>query len=241
MCIEIGERAEHGVALGHGDINQFVHHTILTYQHTPHSELKGMTPHEKWAESVQHIGVALPPLQEPGIERLFWRFNSDDRALTQNGISAFGMHYKAEELEKALRIDKQGRRVKYNFSYDSDNINRIAILHNGLWLCDARASELLLPDGSYRDLSLWEREMGQDLARKAGRPSKDWIEFLEEFSERQKRRAEEKHRAKDLKVNVSINQSSINAVDVQAALDQTAEADRHDYTQALASFSRGKR
>jgi hypothetical protein len=43
------------------DMDRLVHQLILTYQHTPHRELGGMTPHQKWCEGVQTSGLPLIP------------------------------------------------------------------------------------------------------------------------------------------------------------------------------------
>ena len=34
------------------DMDRLLQQLILTYQHTPHRELHGMTPHQKWCEGV---------------------------------------------------------------------------------------------------------------------------------------------------------------------------------------------
>jgi hypothetical protein len=224
----------------YGDINEFIHQCVVTYQHTRHSELNGMTPHEKMEESLAKIGIAPPPPPESGILRLFWRHFPDSRKLSQSGISALGMHYKSDELSTAPWIDQMGQRIEYHFTYDPDNINRIAVFRDGMYLCDAYASELLLPDGTYKALSLWEREMGMALARKAGRSGRDWQEFIAGFSQRQQRRAAEKRKIGSLAVGEQVP-PPVNATDVEQGLEQTAVDGRRDYTQTLSNFSRSKR
>ena len=54
------------------DIKRAVAQLIVMYQNTPHSELDGMTPNEKWREGMAS-GWPQVPERNPANERLFWR------------------------------------------------------------------------------------------------------------------------------------------------------------------------
>ena len=44
------------------DIYRLIHQMVVTYQHTPHRELGGLTPHQKWLEGMQFGPLLVPPL-----------------------------------------------------------------------------------------------------------------------------------------------------------------------------------
>src|SRR2546421_387795 len=138
------------------DMNRLLHQLILKYQHTPHRELGGMTPHQKWSEGIQSSGFPLPPPFTPAMDRLFMRLHPQTRTVRSYGIPAFGLNYWSAELGGIERIDREGKAIEYNFRYDPTNISRISLFRNGEWVGDALARELQQADGTYRRLSLAE-------------------------------------------------------------------------------------
>ncbi len=176
------------------DVYQIVHRLIVNYQHTPHHELGGMTPHEKWAEGLQ-LGLPLVPPRTPEVERLFWRMSPETRLITHKGICAFGFHYWSPELSRVPRIGVDGKPVQYAFHYDPADIGRLAIFRDGQWIGDVWAKELRLADGAYQSVSLWERAMAKDLARREGRGAGDWLDYLDEMDHLRKQRVTEKRAA----------------------------------------------
>jgi hypothetical protein len=162
--------------LRYDDLNRFLHEIILHYQHTPHTGLGGMTPHEKWQEGLQ-LGLPLVPRLTPDVERLFWRMSPQSRTLTSKGIAAFGLHYTAAPLNGAPRVDRQGQAVRYTIRYTPADISRLAVFRDGQWVAEVYAKELRLPDGSTQRLSVAERELARQLARRMDYPARDWLQF----------------------------------------------------------------
>jgi hypothetical protein len=177
------------------DVNRFVHQTILHYQHTVHSELQGMTPHEKWLEGMQ-MGLPLVPPQTPEMLRAFWRLHPQTRVVSSKGICAFGMAYGSPELSQAARYDRQGKRVPYAFRYDPANIGCLALFRDGRWVGDVYAHPLRQPDGSWLTLSLAEREMAQRMAREAGDSSRDWLHYLHDLDALVQQRQQERRQTR---------------------------------------------
>ena len=141
------------------DMNRLLHQLILRYQHTPHRELRGLTPHQKWSEGIQSSGFPVPPPFTPAMDRLFMRMHPQTRQVRNTGIPAFGLNYWSAELGGIERVDRAGRVVAYNFRYDPGDISRISLFRNGEWMGDGYARELQQADGSYPHLSLaeWKR------------------------------------------------------------------------------------
>ena len=177
------------------DIEWFIHQTIAAYQHTVHSELGGLTPHEKWVEGLQS-GVPLVPPLTTEIQRLFWRMSPNTRVITSKGISAFGMHYWSPDLSRAERVGKNGQRIQFSFRYDPADISCLALFRDGAWVGDVYAKQLREPDGSVRSLSLAEREMAQKMARNAGQSPQDWLHYIQNIDERNQTRHRERQAAK---------------------------------------------
>ena len=176
------------------DVYKVVHQLIVNYQHTPHHELDGMTPREKWAEGLQ-LGLPLVPPRTPEVERLFWRTSPELRLITPKGICAFGFHYWSPLLSDVPRIGVDGKPVRYAFHYEAADISRLAIFREGHWIGDAWAKELRLADGTYQPISLWKRAIAKDLARGEGRAAGDWLTYLDEIDDLRKQRVAEKKTA----------------------------------------------
>jgi Mu transposase, C-terminal len=154
--------ANHACLL-YSDMNRLLHQLILTYQHTPHRELGGMTPHQKWSEGIQSSGFPLVPPFTPAMDRLFMRMHPQTRQVRSKGIPAFGLNYWSAELGGIERIDRTGRSVGYNFRYDPADISRISLFRNGEWIGDGYARELQQADGTFRHISLAEWKMAKGL------------------------------------------------------------------------------
>lgn len=177
------------------DIYRFVLEEIVTYQNTPHSELNGLTPNEKWQEGLALTGPPLvPPLTEE-VKRYFWRKYPKTGKINSQGISAFGMHYYSGILDGAARVNMDGSKVEYGISYDPSDISTIALIKEGQWLGDIYAKELKAPDGSPLSISLAERQMAQDLAIAKGKSARNWLASLNELDEQVKIRQAERKKA----------------------------------------------
>ncbi len=156
--------AARNACLLYPDMNRLLHQLILRYQHTPHRELQGMTPHEKWNEGIQSSGLPLVPAPTPAMDRLFLRMYPQTRHVRSQGIPAFGLHYWSAQLGGIERIDREGKAVQYNFRYDPTDIGRISLFRNGEWVGDGFARELQQADGTYHQVSLAQWKMAKRLA-----------------------------------------------------------------------------
>jgi len=217
------------------DIYRFVQQMIVDYQNSPHSELEGMTPHEKWCEGMRSGINLVPPLTDR-VRRLFLRKSPETRVITRKGISVFGLHYWSPDLSGAEHVDKNGKRIEYSFRYDPSDISTITLYRGEIWIGDLRAKELRLADGSLKHISLWEREMAKDLAQDFSTGRRDWLAYVNEIDELSKRRTGEKKKAhQKLKRPV---QGSSSSVDVQAMEKATSGGSKTDseYTRLLANF-----
>jgi hypothetical protein len=221
-------QAAQQACLLYGDLNRFLHQLILTYQHPPHSELGGMTPHERWLEGMQS-GVPLVPPATPGTIRLFWRMHPDTRVMTRKGISAFGMHYWSVQWGGVERMGRDGRPIQYRLRYDPTDISRIALFREGQWIGDGEAKELRQPDGSVRSLSLAERQLGKQVARAAGVPPVNWLSFVQELDRLGEQRLREKRQAQG-------ERQRSGAVTTSRLVAHEVSTDGADYTDLLAQF-----
>ncbi len=176
------------------DIYRFILDEVVTYQNTPHSELDGMTPNAKWAEGLGNAPPPVPPLT-PGVQRLFWRMHHETRTLTHEGLSFLGLHYWSPELNTAARVQKTGNTILYSIRYDPADISRVAVYNDIHYLCDARAKDLRLPDGTHRSVSLWERRIAQALSRDEQHTARDWLVYLNALDATQHQRIAEKKAA----------------------------------------------
>jgi hypothetical protein len=156
--------ANQAACLLYRDILRIVHQLVVDYLHTPHRELDGMTPHEKWLRGLE-LMTPLPPPLTAQLERSFWRLNPETRIATREGLALFGLHYWSVELAGLRSRDRQGRQRRYHLRYDPEDVRQVAVFENGIWLGDGYARELRLADGSYETVSLWELELAKDLIR----------------------------------------------------------------------------
>lgn len=156
--------ANQGACLLYRDVIRLVYQLVVDYLHTPHQELGGLTPHEKWCLGLQRM-APLPPPFTAQLERTFWRMHPETRIATREGLALFGLHYWDPALAGLRSPDRQGRRRHFHIRYDAEDVSRVAVFEQGCWLGDGYARELRLADGSFEPVSLWELEMAKDLIR----------------------------------------------------------------------------
>lgn len=197
------------------DMNRFIHQAVVTYQHTIHSELDGLTPHEKWLTGWQS-GIPLVPPLTAERQRLFWRMNPNTRVISSKGISAFGMDYWSPDLSHAERMGKNGQRIQFSFRYDPADISRLALFRDGAWVGDIYAKQLRQPDGSFLSISLAERQLAQKIARNAGQSSRNWLSYIRDIDELSQLRHRERQTAR--------RQSSRNGITQSASSQRTEDA-----------------
>lgn len=235
--------AARSASLLYEDLNRYLHNLFVQYQHTQHSELHGMTPHEKWLEAMQHSGLEIPLPWNDKIERFFWREFPATRIITQKGICAFGMHYSSPDLSQAERVRRRrdkavGRQrpesTKYSIRYEPSNMNRLALFREGTWICDVFAKELRLPDGSYQSISFCEIQIAKDLARKEDGITHNWLKYFNDLDEIVEIREREKSTAqRAVKVKPKPKTEFIEARSAIAPADKNQA-----YSNSLANFSR---
>lgn len=188
--------ANQAACLLYRDIVRIVNQLVVDYLHTPHRELDGMTPHEKWLCGLK-LMTPLPPPLTPQLERSFWRLNPETRTATREGLALFGLHYWDVGLASLRSPDRQGRQRRYHLRYDSNDVSRVAVFENGVWLGDGYARELRLADGSFEPVSLWELELAKDMVRQRDpqyklRPHSWLIHILEARELIEQRQTEQK-------------------------------------------------
>jgi hypothetical protein len=188
--------ASQGACLLYRDVVCVVHQLVVDYLHTPHRELDGLTPHEKWLAGLQ-LMTPVPPPFTPQLERCFWRLHPETRVATHAGLALFGLHYWDPKLARIRSPDRQGRRRRFHLRYDPTDVSRVAVFEDGVWLGDGYARELRLPDGRYEPVSLWELKLAKDLARQHNqqrlpRPHSWLVHLLEARELIAQRQAEQK-------------------------------------------------
>jgi len=188
--------ASQGACLLYRDIVRVIHQLVVDYLHTPHRELDGLTPHEKWLTGLQ-LMTPVPPPFTPQLERCFWRLHPETRVATQAGLALFGLHYWDPKLAGIRSPDRQGCRRRFHLRYDPTDVSRVAVFEDGVWLGDGYARELRLPDGRYEPVSLWELKLAKDLARQHNqqrlpRPHSWLVHLLETRELIAQRQAEQK-------------------------------------------------
>lgn len=176
------------------DIDRYIQQFIVRYQHTKHSALGGMSPHEKWMESVERIGWPDIPRLSPEVRRYFLREATETRPITDKGICLFDMHYTSEGLGALEKFTQGGQKIKYGIRYDPADISTISICDGATYKDDLEAKELRLPDGSLKPTSEWELKMAKDLARRNDGRTEDWLSYLNDAEELAKKRKAERDR-----------------------------------------------
>lgn len=215
-------RAKKEAVLLARDVDKFLHQLVVHYQHSPHRELDGMTPHQKWVEGIKLAPPAVPP-RTRALERLFLRHVTQSRVIGADGVKAFGMTYWSPALAGVKR-DQGKQKRKFTFAYDRDDISCIALFAEDAWVADLRAKDLLLPDGSYRAMSIWERKLAMKLAKVAGDPPSAFLNYLDDAEKLNTQRTNEKRAAKRKRSRASENGSK--PATAQNASQADAEIDR---------------
>ena len=223
------------------DVDEGLHKKVLDYHHTPHRGLNGVTPHQKWLEGLQ-AGPPLVPAYTPNVERLFWRMSSQTRAITQHGVGAFAFHYSAPELTYAEKVGKDGKPIRFNYSYEPSNISRSALFRDDQWVCDVWAKELKLADNTYLPFSIRELSIAKKLTRDDGKTLADILSYRDQIQERARtRRAEQRHIQRQQPESPRRSKKPLpSAEDVQAsqAAMETATLENQELTNLLQSFGR---
>jgi len=187
-------RAAKEACLLYEDIDRYIQQFILRYQHAEHSALGGMSPHEKWVESVERIGLPDFPVLTPSVRRFFLRQAPDTRKITDKGVCYFGMHYTSDRLGTLAQVNKDNQKIEYGIRYDPADISTISIWDEDVWKDDLEAKELRLPDGSLKRTSEWEMKMAKALANKHDGCREDWLSYLNDAEELEKKRKAERDR-----------------------------------------------
>jgi hypothetical protein len=227
--------ADREACLLYQDIDWFIHQAIVTYQHTVHSELGGLTPHEKWVAGMQ-AGIPLVPSATAAMQRLFWRMNPSPRIINSKGICAFGLDYWSPDLSRAERVGKNGQPVPFNFHYDPADISCLALFRDGAWVGDVYAKQLRQPDGSLYLISLAERQLAQKMARQAGQSPRDWLRYIQEIDELNQTRQRERQAARRHAPNGPARLAT-EAKDMESALGNlSTTASYQTYTDLLTAF-----
>jgi putative transposase len=230
-------RAAKEACLLYQDLYRIIYEMIVTYQHTSHRELEGLTPHQKWLEGMQ-LGLPMVPPLTPAIERLFWRMSPETRLINHEGINAFGLHYWSPDLAGIQRVGQDGCSLPYNFSYEPDDISRLALFRDGHWVTDVLAKELRLADGSTLSVSLWERKIARILARRDGQSCRDWLSYLYNIDEMTQRRLTEKKQARPSQTGQTTKaKQQDNLQTIEMVLEQSyLNGTQQNYTELLTDF-----
>ncbi|HEY6540900.1 MAG TPA: Mu transposase C-terminal domain-containing protein, partial [Ktedonobacteraceae bacterium] len=202
------------------DIDRYIQQFILKYQHDPHKALGGMSPHEKWVESVERIGLPEIPGLGPKVRRLFLREFTETRPITDKGVCFLGMHYTAEDLSEAEKIDIKGSDVEYSIRYDRDDVSTISIYDGAVFKGELKAKELRLPDGSLKRTSEWELKMAKALAKQNDGSREDWLTYLNDAEELEKQRRAERDRIRHQRKRQAQKESGENEL---ARIEETVE------------------
>lgn len=184
----------------YGDLYNIIWDELIDYMHTPHGELEGQTPHERWQHGLAYGIPKVPPL-DAGMERLFLRKHHETRPITAVGICLWGMHYRSDDLAQAQRIDDSTHEaIQYGIRYDPDDIGRLALFRDGHWVCDVVANELLRADGSLRRVSHAERRLALALLPGRRKRAGAWVAQLQESDDLIKARQAERRAARRARV-----------------------------------------
>ena len=176
------------------DIDRYIQQFILRYQYAEQKALEGMSPHQKWVEAIQRIGLPDIPTLTPSMRRLFLRQAPDTRPITDKGVCYFSMHYTSDKLGTIAQIDKDDQKIEYGIRYDPADISTISIWDEDVFIDDLEAKELRLPDGSLKRTSVWEVKMAKALAKKNDGCKEDWLSYLNDAQELEKKRKAERER-----------------------------------------------
>ena len=102
------------------------------------------------------------------------------------------MHYISDKLETIPQINKHNQKIEYGIRYDPADISTITIWDEDVYTDDLEAKELRLPDGSLKRTSEWEVKMAKVLAKKNDGSREDWLSYLNDAEELEKKRKAER-------------------------------------------------
>lgn len=218
--------AAESACLLYEDVDRFIHQEILTYLHTPHRELDGLTPHEKWQMWMETTIPQVPP-PTAAVQRLFWRMDPQTRVITPAGINAFGMQYTSPGLNQAERVNRAGQPTRYSFRYDPADISCLALFKDGRWVGDVYAKQLRQPDGSHHRVSLAQHQLAHEAARREGRSSRDWLRYVNEsealYRQRRAEQRQTNQRARPKANRITDPQKMTQALEQLADENRTTE------------------
>lgn len=214
------------------DVEEFIDKMIESYHKTPHTELGGMTPLEKWQEGLT-TWIPLPPDDTLEVRRAFWRQEPETRVITSSGINFKGITYWSDALARLPRKSLHGSNIEYSIRFHPSDMSKIAVFNNGVYKCDAFAQQFRLADNTYLPVSLWEMEIAKTLAKDAKTPDM-WLEFVQIFDKRRSPRLKEKKKAhkgsdkspqplkpkKSVKEQVQIAQRHVETTDYDDAITE---------------------
>jgi hypothetical protein len=229
--------ASQGACLLYQDVERVIYQLVVDYLHTPHRELAGMTPHEKWLAGMQLMTPVPPPLT-PQLSRCFWRLHHETRAANRPGIGLFGLHYWDVALGGLRGKDRRGRPRRFHVRYDPADISRIAVFENGEWLGDAFARELRLADGQYERVSLWTLKLTKAIVKqqygdRLPRPQSWLIHLLETRELVAQRQAEKKEIRRKIEALKQKQQEAVVPPTDEAQLAMTRAALASDAPQII--------
>jgi transposase InsO family protein len=230
-------RAAKEACLLYEDIDRYIQQFILHYQHAEHKALGGMSPHDKWMASVERIGLPDIPKLTPSVRRLFLRQAPDTRKITDKGVCYFSMHYTSDRLGTIPKVDKDDQKIEYSIRYDPADISTISIWDEDVFKDDLEAKELRLPDGSLKQTSEWEVKMAKALASKHDGCREDWLSYLNDAEElEKKRRAEREHIRRQRKRLAQVEQGEDERAKVDENVEDIPSDDDEHLTKLLAAF-----
>jgi len=170
------------------DIDEFLHEKILEYMHTPHRELRGLTPHEKWMQSIERSGQPKAPRKTDERERWFWRLHPEPRTIRKQGIEFLGLHYHDPRLDGEMSVRGDGSAADYYLAYRPSDISQVAVFKDDEYVgYDVRAKELRMADGSYEALSKSEWDIARRLIAERRRQRDRSLNALQSLEEWRKR------------------------------------------------------
>jgi transposase InsO family protein len=219
------------------DIDRYIQQFILRYQHTPQKALGEMSPHDKWVESVERIGLPDIPALTPSVRRMFLRQAPDTRKITDKGVCYFGMHYTSDRLGTVSQVDKDNKKIEYSIRYDPADISTISIWDEDVFISDLEAKELRLPDGSLKQTSEWELKMAKALASKHDGSREDWLSYLNDAEELEKKRKAERDRIRRQRKRLAQEAWDENErAPIDEKVDDISSDDDEYLTKLLAAF-----
>ena len=152
--------ASQGACLLYRDVARVVQQLVTDYLHTPHSELDGLTPHEKWLAGLQ-LMVPVPPPLTPHLERCFWRLHPETRLRNARRV---GLVWPALLGSQAGRYPQPaiGKAVPGASTCATTRPTSagVAVFEHGLWLGDALRARA--------EIARWPLRSDQPVGTEAG-------------------------------------------------------------------------